>query len=124
MKKIWIIFAVLVLVAMACICGNGSDDSVKEVEPNQTDTQVVVEPTETKIPEQTAWIVFVECPECEGLPLSLWENVGDKGSSPGKVNHGDKCVVLDVGSFEGIERYKINCAGVEGWLRSEGLITP
>ena len=58
------------------------------------------------------------------MPLVLWENVDDMGNSPGKVNHGDMCVVLEVGSFKGIERYKLNCAGMVGWLRAEGLVTP
>lgn len=74
-------------------------------------------------PEPTAWLVFVDCPECEGLPILLCENVDDMGNSPGKVNHGEMCIVLEVRTFEGVERYKLNCAGMVGWLRAEGLVT-
>ena len=124
---------VLVLAALACNGGNGNGDSNKEVEIEaevvekiesaQKDIQQVVEQLETELPEPTEWIVFVECPECEGLPLSLWEHVDDMGKSPGRVNHGDMCVVLEVGSTKGIEKYKINCDGMVGWLRAEGLVT-
>jgi hypothetical protein len=51
------------------------------------------------------------------------EHVDDMGKNPGKVNHGDIGVVLEVGSYEGVERYKLNCAGVVGWLRAEGVVT-
>ena len=96
---------------------------VTKVEPTQVDTQVVVEPTEIELPESTEWVVFVDCPECEGLPLLLWKNVDGSGKSPGKVNHGDLCVVLEVGSYKGVERYKLDCAGMVGWLRAEGVVT-
>ena len=134
MKRLLIVVLVLVLAALACNGGDSSEDSIKEVEIEaevvekiesaQIDIQEVVEQLETELPEQTEWIVFVECPECEGLPLSLWEHVDDMGKSPGKVNHGETCIVLEVGSFEGVERYRIDCAGVVGWLRAEGLVTP
>ncbi|MFC2052839.1 hypothetical protein ACFLV7_00875 [Chloroflexota bacterium] len=134
MRKLLLVGLVLLLAALACNGGDGNGDSVKEVEIEaevvekiesaQKDIQEAVEQLETELPEQTAWLVFVDCQECEGLPLSLWENVDDMGNSPGKVNHGEMCVVLEVGSFEGVERYRIDCAGVVGWLRAEGLVTP
>ena len=134
MRRLLIVVMVLVLAALACNGGNGKGDSIKEIEIEaeviekiesaQTDIQEVVEQMETELPEPTEWVVFVECPECEGLPLVLWENVDDMGNSPGKVNHGEMCIVLEVGSFEGIERYRIDCTGVVGWLRTEGLVTP
>ena len=134
MRGILIVLLVLFVATLACNGGNGNGDSSKEVEIEaevvekiesaQIDIQEVVEQLETELPEQTEWIVFVECPECEGLPLSLWEHVDDMGKSPGKVNHGETCIVLEVGSFEGVERYRIDCAGVVGWLRAEGLATP
>ena len=134
MKRILVTLLVLFLVILACNESDNSGEAVKEgeekavevkkVEPIQTDTQEVVEQMETELPEQTAWIVFIDCPECEGLPLALWEQVDDMGKSPGKVNHGEMCIVLEVGSFEGVERYRIDCAGVVGWLRADGLVTP
>jgi hypothetical protein len=132
MKRLFIVVLVLLLAALACNGGDSIEDSIKEVEIEsevvekiesaQLDIQEAVEQFETELPEQTAWLVFVDCPECEGLPLSLWKNVDDMGNSPGKVNHGEMCVVLEVGSFEGVERYKLNCAGMVGWLRAEGLV--
>jgi hypothetical protein len=133
MKRLLIVVLVLVLAALACNGENSSEDSnkkveieaevVEKIESAQIDIQEAVEQLETELPEQTAWLVFVDCPECEGLPLSLWENVDDMGNSPGRVNHGDMCVVLEVGSTKGIEKYKINCDGMVGWLRAEGLVT-
>jgi hypothetical protein len=88
--------------------------------PESTATSEVL-PTDTAIPEPTTWVVVINCPDCEGLPLTLWENIGDIGTSPGKVNHGDTCIVLDQGVTEGIEKYKLDCSGMIGWLRSEAV---
>jgi hypothetical protein len=134
MKRLLIVVLVLVLAVLACNGENSSEDSnkkveieaevVEKIESAQIDIQEAVEQLETELPEKTAWLVFVDCPECEGSPLLLWENVDDIGNSLGKVNHGEMCVVLEVGTFEGVERYRIDCAGVVGWLRAEGLVTP
>lgn len=132
MKRILLVLLVLFLAILACNGGDSSGElvetveekmvEVNTVEPTLTDTQDHDKSMETELPVPTEWIVFVECPECEGLPLALWEHVDDMGKSPGKVNHGDMCVVVEVGSYEGVERYKINCVGMVGWLRAEGLV--
>ncbi len=44
-----------------------------------------------------------------------------KGNSPGKVIHGDTCIVLDKGVTDGIEKYQLDCEGKIGWLRAEGI---
>jgi len=85
------------------------------VVPDQTE--------EISQPIVTEWIVVVNCPECEGIPLALWQEPGNMGVSPGKVNHDDTCIVLDTGEADGVEKYKINCDGKIGWLRAEGLVT-
>jgi hypothetical protein len=136
MRKLLLVILVLVLAALACNGENSSEDSIKEVEIEaevvekiesaQTDIQEAVEQLEIELPEPTEWIVYLECPECEeaGIPLALWEHVDDMGKSQGKITHGDMCVVLEVGSFKGVERYKLNCDGMVGWLRAEALLTP
>ena len=43
------------------------------------------------------------------------------GQSPGKVNHGDTCIILDKGVTDGIEKYQLDCEGKKGWLRAEAI---
>jgi hypothetical protein len=60
-KRLLIVVLVLVIAALACNGGDSSEDSIEEVEIDTevvervesalTDTQVVVEPTETELPE-------------------------------------------------------------------------
>lgn len=75
-----------------------------------------------KPPEPTTWVGVIHCPECDGLALSLWQKIDDIGFSPGKVHHGDTCVVIDTGVTDGIKKYKLNCMGKYGWLRAVGVV--
>jgi hypothetical protein len=79
--------------------------------------------SEPSTPGPTAWIGVVNCPECDGNGLVLWEKIDEPGNSPEIVFHGDTCTVIDKGVMETVEitekkKYKLNCSGKIGWLRA------
>lgn len=104
--------------------------------PSNDDTENQAKPTVeviiTELPtvdvviteSPTIEIVYgvINCPECEGIALILWKQIGNIGGGAGEVHHGDRCKVINSGSYEGIWKYKLNCAGKIGWLRGEGVL--
>lgn len=142
-KRNLLIVICFVLVCIILACGSSAPSSEEELPINEkitveakptvteetvdeptkapTDTSIP-EPTETPIPEPTTWMGVIYCPECEGIPLALWQNIDNIGTIPGEVNHGDNCTVFDKGVTDGIEKYKLDCDEKIGWLRSEGVI--
>lgn len=78
-------------------------------------------PTNTTGPAPKEWIGVIYCPECGGIELNLWEQIGNMGAGGGKVMHGDVCIIIDQGVYDGIEKYRLNCDGKIGWLRTEGV---
>ena len=87
-------------------------------------TLLAAEPTETPVPE----IVYFNCPECldpDGtiLPITLWQSPDDMGVNSPKVDHGDKCLVLDQQiSAEGVDKSLVECSSGQGWTRTSSLV--
>ncbi len=118
-QVIAILFVAVLLFLVAC--------ARAPQQPERIIVTVVIKITATqrppelpKPPEPTTWVGVIHCPECDGLALRLWQKIDDIGFSPGKVYHGDTCVVIDTGVTDGIKNINstawANMAGLEPWV--------
>jgi hypothetical protein len=124
-RRIIIIIAVALVLLCVLIYSLGGSPTDEETplqlpEPTNTAVEIAV-PTNTSAPAPTERIGVINCPECGDVALILWVEIDDIGAGGGKVMHGDTCIIIDQGITDGIEKYRLNCDGKIGWLRSEGV---
>jgi hypothetical protein len=110
--RLLLILAVFVIGLLACVASQIRDGG-------EGSSRQATSPPGNPVVKSTDWLVVVGCPKCRGIPLTLWQQIDDIGTSPGKVDHGSTCIVLDQGVIDGVEKYQLDCDGKIGWLRAE-----
>ena len=112
-------YLILILILAVVVLGLMGYVASQITAGGEGSSRQVTSPSGNRVVKPTDWLVVVGCPKCRGIPLTLWQKIDDIGTSPGKVDHGSTCNVLNQGVIDGVEKYQLDCDGKIGWLRAE-----